>query len=551
MFLEILFVNNYTNKISQLYGDTTKRILKEDALMIEQMTDGYTRNNFQDMFGKVKKRFTLIDSKGDILYDSEKYNKENEMANHLNREEIKEAFTDGEGFAVRKSSTLRKTMAYYGLLHTDSNGEKTVIRTSIDYDEEINDMRNLLFTQILFFIILNIAIYICYRNYLKRDLFQKIENIREAIEGGDEIKTIYAKGDAWLIKFWKVVRDWQKENLKNIRKLSEEKTRLKRVISAVDMSIILVDKDSRIIMKNDSLGCLYENNKLEYLHEKVKYIEILNVINQGIASKEDLKEEVFITQLKKYLLVTIKYLEFKKEFLITVKDITRSRELSDIQKTFISNISHELKTPLTNIKGYLIALEDAPEDIQKNFLNIIKSNVEKLENITMDFLNISKLETSKIVNVAPVSFDKIEDELEKLLSERIKKKGAVIEYKLDLKDKNNYVLVDSEKVITVLKNLIENGIIYNNNKPYIIVSVKEESDKYIISVKDNGIGISELEKSNIFDRFYRIDKARTSNVAGTGLGLSIVKETIEVYGGELTLESKEGEGSEFIFTLSK
>lgn len=541
----------YMGKISQVYGNSAKRILREDALMVKEMTNGYSKDNFQDMFGHVKKRFTLIDVNGNILYDSERYTKEDKMANHKNREEIKEAFQTGEGFAIRKSKTLRQNMAYYGLLYENNDGEKNVIRTSINYDEEIKDLRTLFITQIFFFIILNIAIYICYKNYLKRDLFQKIESMREALESGDEIKTIYAKGDVWLVKFWKVVRDWQKENLKNIRQLNEEKTRLKRVISAVDLSIILVDEESRIIMKNNSLGYLYTNGKMETLYEKIKYIEVLDIITNAIKNKEDKKEEVFISSLKKYLLVTIKYLEFKKEFLITVKDITRSRELGEVQKNFIANVSHELKTPLTNIKGYLIALEDAPQELQKNFLDIIKSNVEKLENITMDFLNISKIESSKIINLAPIPFERVKDEVEKILSEKVKKSNALVEYKVNLRDENNYMNIDFEKTVTILKNLIENGIIYNDKIPHIIVDIKEEDDRYRISVKDNGIGFPEQEKENIFERFYRIDKARTSNVAGTGLGLSIVKESIELCGGKIEVYSSENEGSEFVFTLLK
>ena len=341
----------------------------------------------------------------------------------------------------------------------------------------------------------------------------------------------------WLVKFWKVVRDWQKENLKNIKRLNEEKTRLKRVISAVDMSIILVDENSGIIMKNNSLGYLYVSGKMDTLYQKVKYIEVLDVITKAMKNKEDVKEEIFIASLKKYLLVTVKYLEFKKEFLITIKDITRSRELGEVQKNFIANVSHELKTPLTNIKGYLIALEDAPQELQKNFLDIIRSNVEKLENITMDFLNISKIESSKIINLAPVPFERVKDEVEKILNGKVKKSGAEIEYKLELRDENNYMNIDFEKTVTVLKNLIENGIIYNNKTPHIVVTIEEESDRYRISVKDNGIGFPEQEKENIFERFYRIDKARTSNVAGTGLGLSIVKETVDICGGKIEVTS--------------
>ena len=167
----------------------------------------------------------------------------------------------------------------------------------------------------------------------------------------------------------------------------------------------------------------------------------------------------------------------------------------------------------------------------------------------MDFLNISKIESSKIINLAPVPFERVKDEIEKILNGKVKKLGAVIEYKAELKDENNYMNIDFEKTVTVLKNLIENGMIYNTGKPHIKVFIKEEADRYRITVKDNGIGIPDSEKDNIFERFYRVDKARTSNVAGTGLGLSIVKETVDMCGGKIEVHSNEGEGSEFIFTL--
>jgi two-component system phosphate regulon sensor histidine kinase PhoR len=110
--------------------------------------------------------------------------------------------------------------------------------------------------------------------------------------------------------------------------------------------------------------------------------------------------------------------------------------------------------------------------------------------------------------------------------------------------------IDLDKVILILKNLIENAIIYNKNTPEILVSVKEQFDRYVISVKDNGIGINESDTFKIFDRFYRVDKARTSNVAGTGLGLSIVNELVHICGGEIQVSSSE-KGTTFLFTLIK
>jgi two-component system phosphate regulon sensor histidine kinase PhoR len=299
------------------------------------------------------------------------------------------------------------------------------------------------------------------------------------------------------------------------------------------------------------LNYLYSLSKGGYYYQGVKYIEIINVVKKSIVEKKDVKEDVYISKLKKYMVVGIKYLAFKGQFIITIKDVTRNREMMDVQRKFISNISHELKTPLTNIKGYLIALEDAPEEMRTNFLKIIKNNVDKLENITMDFLNISKIENSKVLNLAPVSFERIEEDIEKILHQQIKLREAEIIYSVNLLDTNNYMRVDFDKLTTILKNLIENAIIYNDKKPVIKVEIKEIHDRYKISIEDNGLGIPQEEMENIFERFYRVDKARTSNVAGTGLGLPIVAELVEICGGKIEVQSKEGKGSLFRFFMLK
>jgi two-component system phosphate regulon sensor histidine kinase PhoR len=166
-------------------------------------------------------------------------------------------------------------------------------------------------------------------------------------------------------------------------------------------------------------------------------------------------------------------------------------------------------------------------------------------------LNISKIENSKVLNLAPVSFGKVQEEIEKVLSQHIKSKEAEIIYSVNLLGADDYMRVDFDKLSTILKNLIENAIIYNDKKPVIRVEIKEIYDRYKIMIEDNGLGIPEKDIENIFERFYRVDKARTSNVAGTGLGLPIVAELVEICGGKIEVESKEGKGSVFRFSMLK
>ncbi|MGL4789620.1 MAG: sensor histidine kinase, partial [Cetobacterium sp.] len=333
--------------------------------------------------------------------------------------------------------------------------------------------------------------------------------------------------------------------------LNREKRILHQIITSIDSSICLFDEKLGLIIKNSKFNYLYEKDKTNYLN-LIKDLEIIDVMKKAINEKQNQKSEVYILRLKRYFSVNVKYLDQDQRYLLSVKDITATKGMIEVQKTFISNVSHELKTPLTNIKGYVIALEDAPDPLKIQFIKTIKNNIDKLENIIIDFLNISKIESSNIVNIEKVPVSRVKTELQAVLNERIKSSDATISYNLNLLNKENELKIDFEKVLTILKNLVENAIIYRGNKvPEIEISIIETKSRYKIGVKDNGVGVGPEEIEKIFERFYRVDKARTSNKAGTGLGLSIVKELVERCGGKIDVISKEGKGTIFIFTILK
>ena len=224
-----------------------------------------------------------------------------------------------------------------------------------------------------------------------------------------------------------------------------------------------------------------------------------------------------------------------------------------MEKKFITNISHELKTPLTNIKGYLYAIEDEEDrEMQKNFIGIVNRNIDKLEAIIGDFLNFQRLEANKIVSAYPTDIKALVGKVIEGMDKIVEKKNANIISNYFVKDTNYYINIDGDKIKTLLKNLIENAIIYNDKeKPEVSLTVEENSNTIKFKVKDNGMGMPEKELNNIFDSFYRVDKARTSNMAGTGLGLSIVKEIVDIHKGDIKVTSQEGQGTEFVIRIPK
>lgn len=550
--LEGIFIGINSKILSNLYQERAKQILKEDTILVKLVAEGNPRTKYQELFSNNALRFTLVDLTGKVVFDSKKTEEEEKrMDNHLQREEIQEAIEKKESFTIRYSETFDTVMAYYAVSIKNSVGEEYILRTASEYSKELLQIREFLLVQIVFFLILNYVIHFFYKNYIKRDFYTKIKRMRKFLESGEMEKINYSKDEYWLFEFWDILKEWQGKNLKNISKLEKERRILSEVLHSVDLFIGLLDSEGKFIVKNTSLKYVVDPYEEKYL-EAIKYLELITPIKNGLVNKKEYREDIYIQSLKKYFLFTMKYLEFSNRFIITIKDITSTREAVEVQKTFINNVSHELKTPLTNIKGYLIALEDAPEVMRKKFLNTIKTNVERLENIVLDFLNISKIENSNLVNISQVAVEKIKKELLEILSGKINEKGAKVDFLFNLTDGRDYLKVDSEKIFMILKNLIENGIIYNkNSEPEVIIKVDEKGDRYNISVEDNGIGIPIYEQDKIFERFYRIDKARTSNLGGTGLGLSIVKTLIEKCGGGLVIDSIEGKGTIFSFYILK
>ena len=552
LILEGIFIGINSKILSNLYQERAKQILKEDTILVKLVAEGNPRTKYQELFSNNALRFTLVDLTGRVVFDSKKTEEEEKkMENHLQREEIQEAIEKKESFKIRYSKTFDTEMAYYAVYVKNSMGEEYILRTASDYSEELLQIKEFLFVQILFFLILNYAIHFFYKNYIKRDFYTKIKRMRKFLESGELEKINYSKDEYWLFEFWDILKDWQGKNLENISRLENERRILSEVLHSVDLFIGLLDSNGKFIMKNTSLKYIVDPYEEQYL-EAIKFLELINPIKNGLITKKDYREDIYIQSLKKHFLFTMKYLEFSNRYIITIKDITNTKEAVEVQKTFINNVSHELKTPLTNIKGYLIALEDAPETMRKKFLNTIKTNVERLENIVLDFLNISKIENSNLINISQVGVEKLKKELLDILAGKINEKKAQVEFMIELTDRRDYLKVDSEKLSMILKNLIENGIVYNKNpQPKVTIKIIEKGDRYNIEVEDNGIGIPIYEQDKIFERFYRVDKARTSNLGGTGLGLSIVKTLVEKCGGGLSIDSIEGKGTVFSFYISK
>lgn len=542
-FLFSLTDNHFHSVIS-----IKKSELKNAALEVRQQIVNRgieeLRANYKNSF----LRITVMNNEGDVLYDNFKDGQEKDIGSHRYREEVKESINGKEGFSIRESTTIGKKLVYYTLPMQNN----IIVRTSDELINATSGTFNFAVYCIVLLIILDLLLLFLYRNAIN---FYKgrLMAIKEILEN-NKVCEIYMEDDQDLKYFWNFIKGWQKQNFRNLSKLEEESEKLKEIISSIDIGIIVIKETGKIKLFNDEAKKNFiEEIEDDDYHAKIRNMEMIKFINKLQKSHEHVKEDMYIPSIKKYFIIEGKYLEDRELFIIMAKDITKDREINELQKRFITNVSHELKTPLTNVKGYLIALEtETDEETKKKFLDIVGKNVFKIEKMVIDFLDTTKIENSRILNAYPVSIDKFFDDLFEELKALINTRKVKIEKDVKLLGNYNYIKIDYEKMLIVLKNLVENSILYNDKDiPKISIGVKEYEDEYVFLVEDNGMGISEEEIPKVFERFYRVNKARSGNAIGTGLGLSIVKEIVKIHKGNIHMESNMGIGTKVTIIIKK
>ena len=316
-------------------------------------------------------------------------------------------------------------------------------------------------------------------------------------------------------------------------------------------SILFVDNAGSVIgLSTIAFICSYFINLYfiqQFIYRKIKVI-YKNIHNLKSKPNETSTELLSDDPLEKVNLEVIKWEEERK------KEIESLKQLEIYRREFVANVSHELKTPLFNIQGYILTLLDGAVDdkeVNKSFLDKAAKNVDRLVSLVGDLETISQLETGD-ANLDMETFDihiLVNDVFESL-DIRAKKKQISLRWKKD-SDRVQMVIADKDKIRQVLVNLIENSIKYGREHGSTELSFYDMDENVFIEVSDDGIGIEERHLNRLFERFYRVDKSRSRDAGGTGLGLSIVKHIIENHKQTITVRSREGVGTTFGFTLKK
>lgn len=416
----------------------------------------------------------------------------------------------------------------------------------------------LVFILVLFLI--SFIIYIFLKKYLHKNIVLPLQEVSK------EIPKLKNKTGRVNFKHYKFeeINDICKEviNIENSLDdigymLKIERNKIDYILDNMTEGFVLFDKNKNVFAINKMAKKIlnYDKNHLGenilYYTQNIKLLENIDKVlytNQknifDIKTEDNKTYSIHISKIQKAV--------FEKNnggIIMLMIDVTAERESEKLKQEFFSNVSHELKTPITSIQGYAELLYNdfaTSKEQEKEFLKIIQKESSNITNLINNILTISKLENKEIeINKSDINIKTIVDEIINST------KPMCIEQNINIINKceNIIMLADYKKIHQLFNNLIVNAIKYNKNNGYVEINCFEDEKNINIIIKDSGIGIPLVDRNRIFERFYRVEKGRSKALGGTGLGLSIVKHIIKYYNGKIKVKSTEGFGSEFIIKI--
>ncbi len=347
----------------------------------------------------------------------------------------------------------------------------------------------------------------------------------------------------------------------SIQEQMQEK-QLSTVIDNTQSGLVLLDEKGYIHLVNrkfiSMFGGIPQNYNGFLYYEVLDNEKIHQTVQQTFLYEENVKESFthVIEADKKYIEIVgapiLNERNMLKGAVLVLYDITHLKKLELMRKDFVANVSHELKTPITSIKGFAETLLDGAlndRETLENFLTIINDESIRLQGLIEDLLTLSRLEKDEFMLVrTTLNMSKLVDEVLPIINQSAKQKGITLSSEVE---DNITIQADKERVKQVMINLLTNALSYTSKEGEVRLKVTDTEDVVHIQVSDTGIGISQEAIPRVFERFYRVDKARSRNTGGTGLGLAIVKHIVEVHEGTITVDSEPNNGSTFHVYLPK
>ena len=570
-FTALLTVGGYaSNSLREFYYDRTAEDLKARAWMIERQV---ARKNFsfnpsslnsssRDLGIKTKTRITIIDLSGQVLGDSDE--EPSRMNNHADRPEFITALQGETGMAVRFSNTLEEQMMYLAVPIIREDKLSGVARISIPITFIEQALRTIEFKiggVGLAVALLAAGISLIVSRRISHPL-EQMKHSAESIARGDWKKPLSVNSDSVEISALSNALNQMALQLEDrIKTITNQSNESEAVLSSMVEGVLAVDAAENIIRLNKAAGKLLEikpdSAEGRPIHEVVRNSLLREFIERTLSGIENVETDLTIGNQNEIFLqahgAVLKDMQEKSiGAVIVLNDVTRLRRLETVRKDFVANVSHELKTPITLIKGFVETLQQGAlekREEAERFLDIMSKQVERLNAIIEDLLSLSRLEQGSGKSAISMEKTKVIQILESAIRDC---ESKLLEKKISIQlncSNELEVFANSPLLNQAVLNLVDNALKYSEQGEKITVEAFVTGTEIVIEVQDWGCGIGSEHLPRLFERFYRIDQARSRQMGGTGLGLAIVKHIVQEHGGSVSVNSTLGKGSRFSIHL--
>lgn len=489
-------------------------------------------------------RITLIDDRGNVLFDS---SGKEVYENHLFRKEVQEAFSYGSGSDVRISETLGIQMVYHATLLPDGR----FLRSSMEAGSLNLGNQFTRYMLAAFILVIMLSYFLAQRisNYLLEPITE-MTFATERIANGEYTRRVTVRPDAELGKLGSNFNNMAERLENTFIENQEKQNRLEAILKSMNSGVFAYDNQDQIIMINPFCKELFGIFG-DVIGKNIYDIKELRDLIFTLEAEEDVIE----VRIRKPMIrdIRIKSAEIYGErvakvgTVVVLEDITDLKKLEKMRSQFVANVSHELKTPLTSIKGFSETLKFVKDEETRNkFLDIINEESERLTRLINDILTLSSIEQTKTLKHEEIDVGKETEKIYHLLAPKAESKNI----KLNLMQDEPFIIqgdIDNYKQLVL--NLVDNAIKYTKENGEVNIILDRYKDDLRLVIQDTGIGIPEKHLNRVFERFYRVDKARDRAMGGTGLGLAIVKHIVLSMGGTIDIESEVGKGSTFTILL--
>ncbi len=570
MFIGILATGLLAHALLQRdFIDNVENRLLSNAYLLRGFLQSDMIENIDDVNQIVKSeahnfnaRVTIIDDTGVVVVDSDA--DPAALDNHGSRPEVQEAMKGYVGVSQRYSKSIRMDLYYVAIPHQLRNGEKYIIRMSVPLTE-ISTFNYHLFRIILLSAAFGMVIAILLGVRFMKIIINPIQDMTRAskdIANGNFGNRIYYDADDELGELAENFNKMSKELGNKIMEIKDQNIKNSAILSSMLNGVIAVDNHKHVMFINPAAELLFGFKEdeikgkhiLEAFRNNQLDEQIQTLLDDNVQTAIEIemgRPEHRILNLYSNPIVSSKRANERIGVVIIIADVTDMRKLEFMRKDFVANVSHELKTPLTSIRGFVETLKNGAVDnieVRDKFLDIIDMETGRLSTLIEDLLVLSDIEKrSSMIEKSQINVCEAAQNVVDMLGEIGKKKNVNISLECD--DKCGELFGNSGWFKQMLINLIDNGIKYTPNDGSVWVRLRDNTDELVISIEDNGIGIPSDHIDRLFERFYRVDKARSRNVGGTGLGLAIVKHVVLSFEGKIEVKSEYGVGTEFIVRI--